>query len=209
MTSREEAELLFKQEPLSRGARSIPEYEQRARAGRTKIDKHRVLRLARGSVGYGEAHTAKVIKDFAARHALSPLSEEEIVRFLERRSSTFDLFGEIANRDAFMLAKSQSVRGPGNKCHLRALRALFGLLAFFDATAPRIRKSSADFPPLIAAVNHFGLNPRPAQVSSGFCGLRYFGATGPLTPNPEPLFRGALAPCNRASLASSDSSVRR
>jgi hypothetical protein len=139
----------------------------------------------------------------------TPRSEAEIIRFLERRSGTFDLFAEIANRDAFILAKSQSVCGQRNKRHLRALRALFGLLAFFDATAPRIRKSSADFPPLIAAVNHFGLNPRPAQVSSGFCGLRYFGGTGPLTPNPEPLFRSVLAPCNRLSFASSDSSARR
>src|SRR5467141_1790978 len=96
-----------------------------------------------------------------------------------------------------------------NRCHLRALRALFGLVAFFDGTAPRIRKSSADFPPLIAAVNHFGLNPRPAQVSSGFCGLRYFGATGPLSPNPEPLFRSVLEPCNRLSFVSSDSIARR
>jgi len=47
MTSKEEAELLFKQGPLSGGPRSIPEYEQRARAERTKIAKLRVLRLAR------------------------------------------------------------------------------------------------------------------------------------------------------------------
>ena len=47
MTSKEEAELLFKHEPLSGRPRSIPEYEQRARAERTKIAKLRVLRLAR------------------------------------------------------------------------------------------------------------------------------------------------------------------
>ena len=47
MTSKEEAELLFKREPLSGGPRSIPEYEQRARAERTKIAKLRTLRLAR------------------------------------------------------------------------------------------------------------------------------------------------------------------
>jgi hypothetical protein len=102
----------------------------------------------------------------------------------------------------------RSACGWRNNCHLRALRALFGLVAFLDGTAPRIRKSSADLPPLIAAVNHFGLNPRPAHVSSGFCGLRYFGGTGPLTPNPEPAFRGVL-PWNRWSFASSDSSARR
>jgi hypothetical protein len=39
MTSKEEAELLFKQEPLSGGPRSIPEYEQRARAERTLMSK--------------------------------------------------------------------------------------------------------------------------------------------------------------------------
>jgi hypothetical protein len=47
MTSKEEAELLFKREPLSGDPRSIPEYEQRARTERTKIAKLRVLRLAR------------------------------------------------------------------------------------------------------------------------------------------------------------------
>jgi hypothetical protein len=47
MTSREEAERLFKQDPRSGGPRSIPEYEQRARAERTKSAKLRVLRLAR------------------------------------------------------------------------------------------------------------------------------------------------------------------
>jgi hypothetical protein len=47
VTSRKEAELLFKQEPLSGGPHSIPEYEQRARVERTKIARLRVLRLAR------------------------------------------------------------------------------------------------------------------------------------------------------------------
>src|SRR6266436_356997 len=123
--------------------------------------------------------------------------------------------GRVANGGPSLLPpyipieKSQSVGGRRNKRHLRALRALFGLVAFFDGTAPRTRKSSADFPPLIAAVNHFGLNPRPAQVSSGFCGLRYFGATGPLSPNPEPFLRGVFAPWNRLSFASSDSRARR
>ena len=46
MTSKEEAELLFRQQQQSGGLRSIPEYEQRALAERTKIAKLRVLRLA-------------------------------------------------------------------------------------------------------------------------------------------------------------------
>jgi hypothetical protein len=71
MTSKEEAELLFKQQQRSGGPRSIPEYEQRALAERTKIANLRVLRLAReASVDDGKTHTPKVIKDFAARHAL-------------------------------------------------------------------------------------------------------------------------------------------
>jgi hypothetical protein len=68
MTSKEEAELFFKQEPRSGGPRSIPEYEQRARAERTQASG--VTPRARGSVGDGETHTAKVIKDFAGRRAL-------------------------------------------------------------------------------------------------------------------------------------------
>jgi hypothetical protein len=73
----------------------------------------------------------------------------------------------------------------------------------FDA--PAIRKSSNDFPPLMAAVSQRGFNPRPAQVSVGFSGLRYFGATEPPLPTLPPL----PPPSNRASLDSSDSSSRR
>jgi hypothetical protein len=47
MTSKEEAELLFKQQQRSGGPQSIPEYERRALAERTKIARLRVLRLAR------------------------------------------------------------------------------------------------------------------------------------------------------------------
>jgi hypothetical protein len=47
MTSKEEAELLFKRQPRSGGPSSIREYEQRARAERAKITKLRLLRLAR------------------------------------------------------------------------------------------------------------------------------------------------------------------
>jgi hypothetical protein len=47
MTSKEKAELLFKQKQLSDGGSSIPEYEQRALAERTKTARLRELRLAR------------------------------------------------------------------------------------------------------------------------------------------------------------------
>src|ERR1700729_2234772 len=42
---------------------------------------------------------------------------------------------------------------------------------------PAIGKSSGFLPDLIAAANHRGFNPRPAQVSAAFSGLRYLGAT--------------------------------
>jgi hypothetical protein len=47
MNSKEKAELPFKREQLSGGRSSIPEYEQRAFAERTKTAKLRKLRLAR------------------------------------------------------------------------------------------------------------------------------------------------------------------
>ncbi len=47
MTSKEKAELLFRQEQLSDSRSSIPEYEQRALAERTKTARLRELRLAR------------------------------------------------------------------------------------------------------------------------------------------------------------------
>ena len=59
MTSKEEAELLFKQQPRSGGPRSIPEYEQRARAERTKIARLRVLRLAREAALAAEKRTSQ------------------------------------------------------------------------------------------------------------------------------------------------------
>jgi hypothetical protein len=59
MTSKEEAERLFKHQPRSGGPRSIPEYEQRALAERTKIAKLRVLRLAREAELTMEKRTAQ------------------------------------------------------------------------------------------------------------------------------------------------------
>jgi hypothetical protein len=47
MASKEKAELLFKRAQLSGDRRSIPEYEQRALAERTKTARLRELRLAR------------------------------------------------------------------------------------------------------------------------------------------------------------------
>jgi hypothetical protein len=47
MTSKEKAELLFKQEGLPGSRSAIPEYEQRACAERAKTARLRVLRLAR------------------------------------------------------------------------------------------------------------------------------------------------------------------
>src|SRR5271168_1898825 len=75
----------------------------------------------------------------------------------------------------------------------------------FDTPEPAIRKSSAFLPDLIAAVNHRGFNPRPAQVSAGFSGLRYLAATvaRPRTPFVD------FPPLKRPSFESSDSSVRR
>ena len=57
MNSKEEAELLFKHGRLSRGPSSIPEYEQRARAERTKTASLRALRLAREAVLATEKRT--------------------------------------------------------------------------------------------------------------------------------------------------------
>jgi hypothetical protein len=63
--------------------------------------------------------------------------------------------------------------------HLLAFRAFFATV-FFSGVA--MLKSSSFLPALMAVVSHRGFNPRPAQVSEGFSGLRYFGATLPRTP---------------------------
>src|ERR1700730_5753578 len=91
---------------------------------------------------------------------------------------------------------------------LLTLRAFLPDFAAF-AAGPAIAKSSSFLPLLMAALNHRGLRPRPAQVSAGFSGLRYLGATAPLAP-PRPdlvAFPPRLSNC--ASFASSVSSSRR
>src|SRR6202011_3829646 len=72
---------------------------------------------------------------------------------------------------------------------LRLARTFF--FADFDAVSlptPPMTKSSSFLPDLSAAASHRGFSPRPAQVSLGFSGLRYFGATFPLAPRPKAPF---------------------
>src|SRR5712671_4361487 len=68
-----------------------------------------------------------------------------------------------------------------------ALRTFLG--AFFVArfAVCAMLKCSSFLPALSAAASQRGLSPRPAQVSLGFSGLRYFGATEPRAPGLTPL----------------------
>src|SRR6202047_1505314 len=91
--------------------------------------------------------------------------------------------------------------------YFRGVRALLRPVAF-DGRALAMRKSSIFLPDLIAAANHRGFKPRPAQVSAGLSGLRYFAATLPRAPHPKAAFARA-PPWTRVSFASSDSSIRR
>src|ERR1700732_1495934 len=91
--------------------------------------------------------------------------------------------------------------------YFRGVRALLRPVAF-DGRALAMRKSSIFLPDLIAAANHRGFKPRPAQVSAGLSGLRYFAATLPRAPHPKAAFARA-PPWTRVSFASSDSTVRR
>jgi hypothetical protein len=100
-----------------------------------------------------------------------------------------------------------SFRKPGRD-YLRGLRAFLRPLAFGDDDVPAMRKSSSFLPDLIAAANHRGFNPRPAQVSAELSGFRYLGATFPQVPRPKADF-DRVPPWKRVSFASSDSSVRR
>ena len=80
------------------------------------------------------------------------------------------------------------------------------IAGFERPVPPAMAKSSSFFPDLRAAVNHRGFNPRPAQVSVAFSGLRYLGATDPVGP-PRPDFARAPPTWNRLIFESSDSSV--
>ena len=83
------------------------------------------------------------------------------------------------------------------------------IAGFERAVPPAMAKSSSFLPDLIAAANHRGFNPRPAQVSLAFSGLRYLGATDdPFSP-PRPAFARAPPTWNRLIFESSDSRARR
>src|SRR6266436_9729165 len=99
---------------------------------------------------------------------------------------------------------------PRLRHHLRLARAFFFTgFAAASLPVPPILKSSSFLPDLSAAASHRGFSPRPAQVSLGFSGLRYFGATFPLAPRPKADFDRPPPDSKRVSLASSDSRVRR
>src|SRR5260370_23938967 len=100
--------------------------------------------------------------------------------------------------------------GCGNRQGANYLRrATFRDLVAAAFSVPAMLKSSSFLPDFIAADNHRGLSPRPAQVSLGFSGLRYFGATFPLAPRAKADFPREPPASKRVSLASSDSRVRR
>src|SRR5262245_1845306 len=83
-----------------------------------------------------------------------------------------------------------SIGDQGHRFDLRFLRTFRADLS--------IRKSSSFLPPLIAATSHFGLAPRPAQVSPD--GLRYLGGTFlPFNALPPP--PTTLAPLTTANLS--------
>jgi hypothetical protein len=68
MTSKEKAELLFKQEPLSSGRSSIPEYERHACAERTKTARLRELRLARDAESASRPEETGVVAEKLTLH---------------------------------------------------------------------------------------------------------------------------------------------
>src|SRR5215471_3822784 len=87
------------------------------------------------------------------------------------------------------------------------LRAFLAAVRIFFTGAPML-KCSSFLPDFSAAAIHRGFSPRPAHVSVGFSGLRYFGATGPRVPPRTPLTRNPLA-VRRESLASWSCTARR
>src|SRR6266700_5048285 len=104
----------------------------------------------------------------------------------------------------------RSKPNPRLRHHLRLARAFFftGFAAASLPTPPML-KSSSFLPDLSAAASHRGFSPRPAQVSPGFSGFRYFGATFPRAPRPKADFAREPPDSKRVSLASSDSRLRR
>src|SRR5438034_1080216 len=80
-------------------------------------------------------------------------------------------------------------------------RPFFGAAGRPLFTGAVILKCSSFLPVFSAAASHRGFSPRPAHVSAGFSGLRYFGATGPRAPPRPPLPRDPPA-ATRSNLLS-------
>src|SRR5215468_8636286 len=99
---------------------------------------------------------------------------------------------------------SAVLRRLGRRTETAVSARLYFRRAFFGPARPLftgavILKSSSFLPVFSAAASHRGLSPRPAHVSAGLSGLRYFGATTPRTPPRTPLPRDPAA-ARRSSL---------
>ena len=132
-----------------------------------------------------------------------------LIHLRRKRSGVTDPEYTRHSASAGILTKPPSIR-------LQSLSYIAALAIFLrgvtfggGVTTLGIKKSSTFFPIFIAADSHRGLSPRPAQVSLGFSGLRYFGATGALAPRREPDFEPADPAWKRVSFDSSASKARR
>src|SRR5262249_21324288 len=104
--------------------------------------------------------------------------------------------------------------GTGTGFVLRYFFAAFRGTRCVFLTAPVLAdaamlKSSSFAPVLSAAVSHRGLSPRPAHVSAGLSGLRYFGATGCPFKALRPAWLRLASPDNAARFLSFSSRTRR
>ncbi len=126
------------------------------------------------------------------------------------KSTTHTSDGKTCLTAAIRKFAGPNLLGRKFRHYLRLARTfLFTGFGAESLPTPPILKSSSFLPALRAAASHRGFSPRPAQVSLGFSGLRYFGATFPLTPRPKAAFDRPPAISTRESLASSDSKERR
>jgi hypothetical protein len=103
-------------------------------------------------------------------------------------------------RNVYNQTAPDDKRGYFRRTFLGAARPLFPGAAML--------KSSSFLPDFSAAASQRGFSPRPAQVSLGFSGLRYFGATEPRAPPRPPLAPDRLV-ASRSSLSSCSWTARR
>src|SRR5260221_10373559 len=151
-----------------------------------------ITSLAKIGVAVHEIEKVTAEQNPATAHLfiINPRSGERMDNLFSTHPSTENRIAALEQLAAQMGVIPHFTSGAPRQGQLRTPHAFLALRTFLGAffvacfAFCAMLKCSSFLPALIAAASQRGVSPRPAQVSLGFSGLRYFGATGPRTPSP-------------------------